>query len=280
MLTYTTRRTLVGQLSSDSSSANLTILDTLLNEADREICTMKPWGFRQKTRTASTVTSNSHPVAPDCGKLLNVSVTIGSTTYTPKRVKTMEEWDRLNQSTSTSNTPEYWFPFARIYSFYPAPSSATTDAITESYQAIQKDLSIADYTTGGVLTATNGSTAIVGTSTTWTASMAGRYIRITESDTANKGDGIWYQISSVTDATNLTLSTVYQGTSISAGNAAYTIGQTSLIPEEFQMVSIYKVLEHYFTYLQPDEKRAMQAKINYQEAMKRMNAECGSMSVL
>ncbi len=281
MLTYTTRRNLAGKLTSDSSSDNLTILDTLLNEADREVATMKPWGFRQKTRTSSTLTSNSHPVAPDCGKLVNVTVTIGSTKFTPKRVKTREEWDRLTQSTNTtSNTPEAWFPFGRTYSFYPAPSSATSNAITETYERIQRDLSIADYTTGGVLTATTGSTAIVGTSTVWTTSMAGRYIRIAESDTANKGDGIWYEIASVASATTLTLVAPYQGTSISSGNAAYTIGQVSIIPEEFQMVPVYKAVENYFTYVQPEKDRADKAKINFMEGIKRMNAECGSMSVI
>lgn len=281
MLTYTTRRNLTGQLSSDSSAANLTLLDTLLNASDREITSMKPWGFRQKTRTSSTLTSNVHQVAPDCGKLVTVTVTIGSTKYSPTRIKTREDWNKLTQSTATtSNTPQYWFPFGKTYSFYPAPSSAATDAITETYEKIQRDLSIADYTTGGVLTATLANTAIVGTGTIWTTSMAGRYIRITESDTANKGDGIWYEIASVTSATALTLVAPYQGTSISAGNAAYVIGQVSMIPEEFEMVSVYKTLKKYFTYIQPDRERADQAQFDYLEGIKRMNAECGSLAVM
>jgi hypothetical protein len=280
MLTYTTGRNLLGKLSGDSSSANLTVLDSLHNEFIREVITIKPWPFRQKTVTRSTETDNIHDLPADCGKVVNITVTIGSTKYSPRRVKTREDWDKLTQSTNTtSNTPEAYFVFGKTYSFYPAPSSATTDAVTIVYVREHKDLSIADYTTGGVLTATNGSTSIVGTGTTWTSAMAGRYLRITDSDTANKGDGVWYEIASVTSATALALVAPYAGTSISSGNAAYAIGQTSIIPEDFQMLPIHRTLEHYFTFMQPEKERAQLAKGLYAEGLKRMQAELGSTSI-
>lgn len=279
MQTYTSARTLMGTLTGDSSSANLTTMDSLHNEAIREVVTSKPWGFRQKTWTRSTETDNVHQFPSDCEKILNVTVTIGSTKYTPRRVKSREEWDRLTQSTVTSNTPEAYFIFGRTYSFYPAPSSATSNAITVSGQKAVKDLSIADYTTGGILTATNGSTAIVGTTTVWTAAMAGRHLRITDSDTANKGDGQWYEIASVESATALTLVSPYEGTSISSGNAAYTIGQTSIIPEDHQMVPIYRAVQRYFEFVQPEKDRAELARNNYLEGLQRLSAEFGSTAV-
>lgn len=280
MLTYTSRRNLAGKLTGDSSSESLTLLDTLLNESDRDIISMKPWPFRQKTVSRDTETDNVHDLPADCAKVVNITVTIGSTKYTPRRITTRDEWDRLTQSTNTtSNTPEAYFVSANTYSFYPAPTSATTDGVALTYEKRQKDLSVADYTTGGVLTATQGSTAIVGTSTTWTSAMAGRYIRITDSDTANKGDGLWYEIASVGSATTLTLVSEYQGTSISAGNAAYTIGQTSMIPEDHQMTSVYRAVENYFTFMQPDPNRAAQAKTLYSEAIKRLQVECSSTGI-
>lgn len=280
MQTYTSVRNLLGKLTGDSSADNLLIMDQLHNEKTREVISLKPWGFRQKTRSNTTLTSNVHNLAADCGRVLNITVTIGSTKYTPRRVKNRDEWDRLTQSiNTTSNTPEAYFIFGKTYSFYPAPSSAG-NTITESYEREHKDLSIADYTAGTITSITNGATTVTGTTTVWTASMIGRYIRITESDTANKGDGVWYEISSVTSATVLELVVPYAGTSIAAGAAAYTIGQTSMIPEDHQMAPIYGVIEQYFSYIQPEKERAAQAKINFNEAKARMSAECGAMAIM
>lgn len=87
---------------------------------------------------------------------------------------------------------------------------------------------------------------MVGTGTTWTTSMAGRYIRIAESDTANKGDGFWYEIASVGSATTLTLTKPYQGTAIAAGTASYTIGQVPRIPEAYQLAPVYRSAALYY----------------------------------
>lgn len=271
----------MGTLTGDSSSVNLTTMDTLHNEAIREVIVSKPWGFRQKSKTISTVASQQFYNLPaDCGKVLNATVLIGSTRYTPHRIKTREDWDMLNQTSSvTSNTPEYYFVYAKTVGFYPKPSSATSDAITVNYEREVKDLSIADYTTGTITSIANSATTVTGSGTTWTAQMAGRYIRITDSNTANTGDGYWYEISSVTSATVLELVSPYNGTSISAGTAAYAIGQTSIIPEDHQMTPIYRAVENYFSYIQPEVARAQQAKVNYQEAMRRLQAECGAMAV-
>jgi hypothetical protein len=281
MITYTTARNLLGTLTGDSGTTNLTTLDQLHNEAIREVITAKPWGFRQKSTVLDTIASQQFYNLPaDCGKVLNTTVLNGTTRYTPKRLKSREEWDRLNQTTNfTSNIPEYYFVFGKTIGFYPTFSSATDDAITINYEREQKDLSITDYTTGNILTATSGSTAIVGTSTSWTAQMAGRYLRISDSDTANKGDGYWYEIASVATTTTLTLVAPYSGSSIAVGSASYTIGQTSIIPEDHQMAPIYRALDNYFSYIKPAPDRAQLAKNDYANAMRRMQIDCGSMAV-
>ena len=43
---------------------------------------------------------------------------------------------------------------------------------------------IADYSTGGVLTLTEGDTAVTGTGTTWTKAMEGRYLRPSNNNAA------------------------------------------------------------------------------------------------
>lgn len=281
MLTYSQTRTLLGTLTGDSSATNLTTMDTLHNEAIREVLSQKPWPFRQRTRTQATETDNVHQLPEDCEKVLNITVTPdGTTKYTPCRIKTRDEWDRLTQSTNvTSNIPEAYFVFGKTFSFYPKPSSAVSAAVTVSYQRSQKDLTIADYTTGTITSIASGATTVTGSGTTWTAQMAGRYIRITDSNTDNTGDGEWYEIASVTSATVLELIAPYNGASIAAGTAAYTIGQTSIIPEAHQMTPVHRAVQFYFDYVQPEPQRAQLARNNFVEGLRRMNAECGSLSV-
>lgn len=69
------------------------------------------------------------------------------------------------------------------------------------------------YTTG-TITVLNGSTAIVGAGTTFTASMVGRRLALTSSS-------VWYRVASFTDTTHINLERVYTETSGAA--KAYTI---------------------------------------------------------
>lgn len=71
----------------------------------------------------------------------------------------------------------------------------------------------------GTASFTNGSTAVVGTASGWTADMAGRRIRL-------DADGDEYAIASVTDATHLTLAAAFAG---STGSGAYTILPTRVV---------------------------------------------------
>ena len=132
----------------------------------------------------------------------------------------------------TSDIPQWWFVFNGQLGLWPTCATAgNTINVTQKCRVI--DLNSADYTTGTIVSIANGAMAVVGSGTSWTERMAGRWIRITYSDTANTGDGLWYEISSVTDATHLTLVRAYGGTSIAAGSATYTIGQMPLLPESF-----------------------------------------------
>jgi hypothetical protein len=186
-------------------------------------------------------------------RVSSVYVTVGTYNYTPKECPSREVWDRLNMTTVTSDVPQWWFVYNGKLGLFPRQSTPS-NVITINSKPLVRDLSIADYTTGGILTATVGSSTITGTGTTWTTSMAGRWLRITESDTAAKGDGYWYQILSVASATSLTLVKPYQGTAISTGNAAYIIGQCSLVPEQYQDLSINWALGMYYN--KPDPTQA------------------------
>jgi len=238
MLTYTGRRNLYG-VYTNTTTANLTNGDMWMNNIERQILRLRNWTFLEKKDTSLTTTASTQfkELPNNVGKVRAITVTVGTQIHTPTEITTEQEWQRINQSTSTSDTAEHFFIRAGQFGLWPTPASSSNQ-ITIYHKPVFKDLSIADYTTGGVLTATNASAAIVGTGTTWATSMAGRVLRITESDTTNKGDGYWYEISSVASTTALTLVKPYAGTSITTGNATYIIGQVGLLPEDFQEIPV------------------------------------------
>lgn len=257
MLSYTGGRTRFGQIVNDSTSATLTIADALINDATKALLSSSEWYFMEKTKTLSTVSNQQgYDLPSDLGNIVSLTVTNGSFTYTPILITDRREWDVLNAVAVYSDIPQYYFIFGNQLKLYPIPSSSTSNAINYIYHKIFKDLSIADYTTGTITSIANGAVAVVGSGTTWTTKMAGRFLRITDSDTANTGDGYWYEIASVESTTALTLDLLYNGTSISAGTAAYAIGQISPIPEEFQILPIYKAAQIYYTSIKPESDRA------------------------
>jgi len=185
MFTYTSRRNLFGTLSNDSSTANLTVGDTLMNAFEKKIS--KKFNFLEGSLYSSTVASQQFYELPNnFGRLNNVTVTISDTKHSPKLITTREQWDLLNMSgTPTSDIPEFYYIFNKEIGFFPIPASATTDAIYIQFHKNFRDLTLADYTTGTITSIANGGTAVVGSGTVWTAKMAGMWIRITDSSTAS-----------------------------------------------------------------------------------------------
>lgn len=275
MKSYTGLRTAYGVATKNTATTNLTNGDEWMNDSYKRICGYQDWPFLAKTATIATVASTQAYNLPyDTGQVRSVYVTVGSYRYVTREVSSRDEWDRLNQVVVTSNIATHHFVYNGQLNLFPVPASANT--ITVNSKRLVKDLSIADYTTGSVVSITSGATAIVGTGTTWTAAMAGRYIRITDSDTANKGDGYWYEISSSGSATTITLSRSYGGTTISAGTAAYTIGQMSVLPEFYEQLPVYEAASIYWG-LNPDKGgRAKYYDTKFKEGLAEMKKTFGS----
>jgi hypothetical protein len=274
MLSYTGSRNLYGSLTKNTNTVNLTLGDTFINSEIRALLGKHPWPFLKKTRTASTTASTQYVTVPAGFRRIDtVTVTVGTTVYSPKLSPSREHWNRINYSSTTSNTPQWYYIIDGLCYFYPTPASSSN---TVTFTGIKnfKDLSIADYTTGSIVSVANGGTAVVGTGTTWTAAMTGRLIRITDSDTTNKGDGEWYEIASVGSTTSLTLAKPYLGTAISAGTAAYTIGQMSPIPDGYQEIPVYRAAARYWA--KEDKAKSALFKADALELEKQMFTEYGS----
>jgi len=256
MLSYSERRSLFGDLSNNSSSDNLSLADKLTNIEEKRILSSRNWPFLEKQFTTETDSSNQFVVLPQyVDRVFTVTVTVDDRVYSPKECPSRAVWDRLNETSVSSDIPEWWFVYDGKVGLYPEPATSS-NTITINGKRLAKDLTIADYTTGGVVTTVLDSATVTGTGTTWATSMAGRWLRITESDTDDKGDGFWYEILSVASTTSLTLVRPYKGTAITGGNAAYTISQCSLLPEQYQDLPIYGALRTYYTSVQPDNAKA------------------------
>lgn len=278
MLSYTGRRNLFADLCNNASSTVLTLADTLMNATEKRIISAKDWDFLWKQYTKTTVASQQAYQMPAYTRTpQSVYVTVGSYRYAPQRVSTRAEWDALNVTTLTSDIPTHYFVYDGQIELFPRPTSAG-NTITFNGRRVAKDLSVADYTTGTIVTvATAGvTTTVTGSGTTWGAGMIGRYIRIAQLTAANAGDNIWYEIATVPSTTTLTLTRTYAGTVITAGSATYIIGEMSLIPEPHHMLPIYEALKIYFTSVNPDNSRASLYGALYGEGYAQMVRDYGS----
>lgn len=233
MKSYTQLRTTYGKDTKNTSSDNLTYGDEMMNDFHRKILSKRDWPFLHRLRTALTIAGTQFvPLPYDVDMIESVFTTVGATRYTPKPCPSRERWDELNQSTVSSDDPEYWFVYNGEIGLWPTP--ATSDIVISMNAKIRvRDLNTADITNSTITTLANGSTALT-VNAGLTAQMVGFWIRPTFSTTVNTGDGLWYELSSITNATTGALVRKYGGVSIAAGSAACTIGQMPLLPEAYQ----------------------------------------------
>jgi hypothetical protein len=275
MLGYTDAITLFKTLTNNTSTANVTFGDTMLNEGVRLMLGALPWPFLETTSTASTVAGQQTYTIPNVDRLNDVYIQVGTYKYVPTQVTSNSEWNLLNNPTGVqSDAVSHYFIEGNEIQFWPVPASSS-NTITYSYQQKIRDYNVADYTTGNISAVANGGTTVTGSGTSWTAGMVGKYLRITASNSANVGDGLWYKISAVGSTTSLTLDTPYTGTAITAGSAAYKIVDAPIIPEKYQLGPVYYATSEYFRKTGEDGKADRYAN-QFAELMNQMKNEEGT----
>lgn len=274
MKSYSSLRSLYGKLTKNTSSGNLTLGDEMINDEHRHICAMKDFAFLHRARTLTTGASTQFKALPyDIDLVESVSVTVSSKIYTPKLMHSREEWDILNQVSFTSDFPEYAFVYNGQLGLWPIPATAG-NTITVNGKIRPVDLNTADITSSTITTLANGSTALT-VSAGLTAQMVGFWIRPTFSTTANTGDGQWYELSSVTNATTAVLVRAYGGVSIAAGTAACTIAQMPLLPEAFHDTPVWKAASDYW-YKEGDVNRGKSFESKYDRNVQDLLAQYSS----
>lgn len=266
MLTYTGLQEEYQKLTDDSSE-NIEQGEKWINQSINTICNIQGGKLRflEATKDMTTVADQEGYEIPNgFRKLIDLMVYSDdgsgsrSTIYSPEMVFDPTKWKLVKQyRLGTSDVP--YFTYVENQKYYIQPIPATTgNKITLRGRLRVAPLNIADYTTGSIVSIANGGTAVVGTGTTWTADMVGRYLYIPQTTAANGGDGMWYEIGGFTDATHITLLKPYEGTSIAAATASYIIGQVPVIPEAYQMAIVYRAAALYW-----DDKGEMEKAKRY-----------------
>lgn len=234
------------------------------------------------TSAISSVGVQAYNIPANVSKIKNDTVNIGQLKYQPRQIMSRSEWDLVNFLPYTSDIPNYYFIYNGQISIFPIPST-TGNIITFNYKTRVADMTYDDYTTG-TLAASGmviGSTAVTGTATAWSGTFPTgvdlTYANLFIAATPPKGDGIWYQIQSFTDATHLVLvNPVVNAPNISG--SSYIIGQIPLLSEDFQDMLVYGALMTYFTSIVPDTNKYNQFDTLYKSRLALLDDYAGKKS--
>lgn len=270
MIIWDKAQSLVQKWAGDASAPMLIELKALLNLGYKDILQIFTGEETEDVRTTATQTGiRAIKLAPNYIRMHSITATIGSQVHTLVEEESQERFNERLYLNRNSSRPEVYFLRPRFgvggteLLLDPIPSG-TACTITINYAANARDLAIDSYTTGTV-TATNGSTTITGSGTTFTVAMIGRYFNIT--DTGGTGDGNWYRITGFTSTTALTIENKYDGATVSG--KTFTISEIFSLPEEMHMLPIYYAMMHYYLgYRQDkDEKRLALWEARYKAGM-------------
>jgi hypothetical protein len=249
----------IPRIINNSSADNLLWGTEVLMDSLRYLITKYYFNERSYSVPGGSIAQTQfYNLPPQVKKLINVTVQIGTLIYQPTECPSRSTWDYLNTIPVYQDYPARFFVWNGQVGLFPIPASSG-NAITLNYKTRIVDLSQADVTNVTATTTvsvTTNTTTVTAAGNAFQSWMAGQWIRIPFSNTttATNGDNQWYQIASVTSATVLVLMNNYSGTTVSGGN--FTIGQVSILPEDYQDLPLYRMGVIYYTTRFPDPTKA------------------------
>ena len=256
---------------STSDTVKMAKIDKNINDSIRTMCNLHGGKLRflEDTHEMFTVADQeSYQIPNKFRKLIDTyfysesTASASAVIYTPEMIFDPTKYKKVLQAKFGSQDVPY-FTYVENTTLKVQPIPQTTGNLFILRGRLQtRDLTIPDYTTGTIVSIANDDTDIVGSGTTWTEDMVGRYIQITQTTAAGGGDGFWYKIGGFTDATHISLTKPYEGTSIAAGSADYTIGQVSAIPEAYDIGIVYRATALWWDN-QGDQPRAKSYWLKY-----------------
>jgi hypothetical protein len=277
MFTFTSYQNAFTDRSQNTSTANATRGMQLINESLKYVT--QKYYFNEKQFTTTTVAGQQTYTLPfDVKDIINATVTVGGILWQPLEAGSRQFWDSLNTVSFSSDFPQFYFRFkSNQINLFPIPTS-NGNTLTINYKSRIRDLSAADYSTGTV-TVTSGSATVTGVGTSWTSNMANRWLNVPlTASNATSGDDGWYQIQTVASATSLTLWDKYTGDTATSASGGYTIGETPLLPEDYQDLALYRALWVYYSTININEAAAAQFENLYNTGKAVLDYEFGSKS--
>ena len=206
-----------------------------------------------KPYTISTANNTQiYPFPPGLVTVEGGYITVGSVNYPLQPIESRYNIEQLNAiMIQASALPQFYFVEQDTFQIWPIPQAVYTGKIY--YHFRDRNLSVNDYSAGTV-TVTLGSNIVVGSGTTFTPAMVGRWFTI--NDPAVFGQGYWYRIVGYTDATHITLGAL-DGTAVNWGNptaagALYRIGETPELPEEMHIALSWGTASDYYSSMRKD----------------------------
>lgn len=254
----------------NNATDNLTWGMEMINDYTRRL--VSKYYLNERTYTTTTVSGTQfYNLPPQVKELVNLTITIGGVLWQPKPCPTRQMWDNLNVISFNQDYPSYFFVYNGQVGIFPKPAS-NGNTITMNYKTRMIDLSMADVTdtsSAQTMTATNGSTTLTASGSVFLSWMAGQWIKIPFPN----GDNNWYQIDTISSATVALLKNKYTGAT--ASGLPFTIGQVSLLPEDYQDLPLYMMGYTYYTTRMPDATRASLYQKLWADGEARLNAEFG-----
>lgn len=240
-------------LAKNTNATILTLFKDLINDTQNTILGMEDWWFAELTGTRTTIDGTANYKLPAKMRAIeSVIVTVSSQIYRPKPIEDSDYWNYLQSlNYAESDVPQYYFRQGNDVYLWPTPAT-TGSTITIRGTKRMRDMSRADYNTGTITTLPNADETVTGSGSSWTTATVGTHIRVNRT----AGDYEWYEIASITDTTHLELVMPYEGASIAAGSATYTIGEFSIIPSEYHSALMWRPLALYYTQNEDDAQRS------------------------
>lgn len=270
MISFGAAQTRFQNLSQDSSDGALTFFKASYNVGQSILEDELGSFYTEETYTDITESGVfSYPMPSDqFVRLKEAYVTISNVRYNLQQVHDETEWQLMMSQTTGNSSDILTHIFVRRDTFevFPTPAtgdgSTTGNTMTMIYEAGHKDLTADDYVDGTISDLANGDLDVTGSSTVFTAAMAGRYLKI-DSFPA------WYKIASYTSATAISLKTPYQGITISSGSETYVIGEMPRTPSGTHSIPIWYGLMDYYQGFKQNEDKAKYYRGLFEGELKR-----------
>lgn len=254
MITFQSAYTKAQRLAKDNNSDTLTQLKQDINTGYHLFNAKLARYYTRKQQFTNLIAGQQIYQTPiDCVRVLGMTTLVTSTYEPPiKEVRSEYDWRKITSVKNyKTNWPSWYFMIGNDeLSLWPIPSQNVTNGLRFYYQPQDHDLSLDDVTsatTTFTVTVTNGSPTVTASGSAFTSDMAGLSFQVT-----GQADLSWYEIVSAT-ATVLTLKSAYVG--VSGSGKTWTVGQTMIIPQEYQDAPMHYALGNFFS-AQGNESRS------------------------